>query len=360
MNLTTRPSRFHACLSGLVAGAAAAIAASLVSLRLQSPDPLLLNSVTISISLLVAGVLAGLAYWFAARRARPLLDFSIWMLGAFLLAAIAALLVESLPGHPLLHVATYCIPLAGLGLLLIALLTPTVARVGLRPLMAAAPLAGIAGIVLGFLLIGRASAPTGRLALPDPLAVRSQSLGTPPGTVLHQADVQGLGFVVDPSQSKATYTVHEQLSSLPLPSDAVGTTSNVSGNIFLDGRPSTISVDISTFKSDQPARDRHLLFDPGLSKMGPAQFTTSQLDLPATYSPGDTVTGQVQGTMKLNNVEKPMTFTVDARLTDKTLSVHGTTDFTWSDFNITPPKFQEVLKIDNDIHAEVLLIAKAA
>ena len=359
MNSNPRLSLIRLCLSGLASGAVAAAVCSFASLRLQSPDPVLINSASISVSLLVAGLLAGLAYGLGSGRPRILRDFSIWMLGAFVLIAIAALLVEAVPGHPLLHVATYCIPLAALGLLLIALLTPIVARLRFGPLTVASPLVAISALVLGVVLIGHASAPSGRLALPDPLAVHTPGGTTTSGSVMRPKDIEGLGFVVDPSQSKATYTVHEQLSSLPVPSDAVGTTPKVSGTVFLDGRPSTITVDISTFKSDQPARDRHLLFDPGLSKMGPAEFTFTKLDLPSSYTPGETVTRQVQGTMKLNNVEKPMTFNVEARLDNKTLSVHGSSDFTFDDFNIPPPRFQEVLKIDKNIHAEVLLLAQA-
>jgi polyisoprenoid-binding protein YceI len=348
----------HALLAGLGAGGLAALIDAFVASRLHSPDAVLVNSASVAVLVLFGGIFAGIAYWGVQRAAWPVSRFWVLMLAAFVLIAVLALLIEALPGHPLLNVATFCIPLAALGLFLIAALTPLLAHLSSTQLLWA-PLPAIAGVVAGVILLGHSGSPAGRLALPDALSVKAPFGGPLQTGALHAKDVEGLNFVVDPSQSKATYTVHEQLAELPLPSDAVGTTSNVSGNIFLDGRPSTISVDISTFKSDQPARDRHLLFDPGLSKMGPAQFTTNNFELPASYTPGDTVTTQVQGTMKLNNVEKPMTFTVEARLADKTLSVHGASDFTWSDFNIPQPKFQQVLKIDNNIHAEVALLARA-
>ena len=61
----------------------------------------------------------------------------------------------------------------------------------------------------------------------------------------------------------------------------------------------------------------------------------------------------------MNNVTKPMTFSVEARLdNDDVLSIHGATDFTFEDFNITKPTFSQVVSLQDKIHAEVLLVAK--
>jgi polyisoprenoid-binding protein YceI len=349
----TPPGR--AIVAGLTAGAIAAIATSLASLALRSPVPALINSASITLAVLLAGALAGLGWSVVSRRGQAARNFLVGMAVVFALVALAAILVEALPGHPLAHVTSFCVPLAALSLALVAGLTLLFARPS-RGLTWIAPVAVIVSLGAGVALASRGQIESGKLALPN--APLGQSSSQNAGT-LRSADVAGKAFQIDPNQSKASYSVHEQLTTLPLPDDAVGTTSDVSGMIFLDGRPSTVTVGLNTFKSDDRGRDAHLLRDPGLANFAPARFTTTSLDLPGTYKAGDTITRQVQGTMTINNVSKPMVFAVDGRLQNNTLFLHGQADFTWKDFGITPPSFTQVLQVGDTIHAEVLLVAPA-
>ena len=64
----------------------------------------------------------------------------------------------------------------------------------------------------------------------------------------------GVTFMVT-DESEATFTVGEQLTRLPLPNDAVLKTNALTGEVFLDGRPSSISIDIHRLSSDQRLRD---------------------------------------------------------------------------------------------------------
>ena len=65
--------------AGLTAGAVAAIAAVLASLPLRSPSDTLLNSASVALAALMAGVLSGLL-WLALRRtSRP----TLWFLAAW-------------------------------------------------------------------------------------------------------------------------------------------------------------------------------------------------------------------------------------------------------------------------------------
>jgi polyisoprenoid-binding protein YceI len=352
-----RPSAARALLAGLAGGGAAAIVAVFVSQALRSPDRVWLNAASIGVITVVAGVLGGLLYVLTAGQRRRSLIFAGALAAVFVLVVLAALLVESLPGHPLSGVAVYCIPLAGVALLVIGLLTPLFIQADPR-LLAAGPVLAVAGLALAFTVNAR-TAPSGHLALPQTSAASAPAAAPSAGGLVRPADVKGIAFAVDPSQSKATYSVQERLTRFPAPDNAVGTTDQVSGTIYLDGRPSIVSVDVRTFKSDDRGRDAHLLRDPGLANFAPAQFTVSQLDLPSTYRPGDTITMNVPGMMALNNVQKPLTFAVEARYQDGTLYVHGQTSFKFEDFNIKQPQYQEVLSIDDNIHAEVLLVAKA-
>jgi len=337
--------------AGLGAGGIAAIVAALVSLGLKSPDRVFLNSASVSIVVLLGGLITGFAYFSGAGRAQAVRNVAIWIVAAFLIVVAAVLAVEAESGHLFVHLVSFCVPLAAIALIVTGVLTPIMVRPALRPSWVA-PFVTVAALAVGVALAGH-GAGAERLALPS----AGGSSGS--GAVLTPQDVAGKQYVIDPSQSKATYTVNEQLTTLTAPDDAIGTTSNVSGAIFLDGRPSTVSVNVGTFKSDDPGRDRHIdTQPPNLNNYPPAQFTVAQLLLPKSYKAGDTITEQVQGMMEVNNVTKPMTFSVQARLDNDTLLVHGAIDFTFEDFNITKPTFSQVVSLQDKIHAEVLLVAK--
>ncbi len=62
--------------------------------------------------------------------------------------------------------------------------------------------------------------------------------------------------------------------------------------------------------------------------------------------------------MKIREVERPMTFNVEARMQDNVLYVVGRTDFTWADFQIPPPNIAGIVQVENNVHIEVLLVAR--
>ncbi|HET6316243.1 MAG TPA: YceI family protein, partial [Chloroflexota bacterium] len=74
-------------------------------------------------------------------------------------------------------------------------------------------------------------------------------------------------LTIDGSQSQASYKAREQLLGRNLPSDAVGTTKNVSGNVVLSvaGEPipeqSQVSVDLASLTSDERRRDNFIKSD---------------------------------------------------------------------------------------------------
>lgn len=96
------------------------------------------------------------------------------------------------------------------------------------------------------------ASPSGEATLPVTDSVSSDL----PDGVLH--------FVIDSSQSSAKYVVREKLAVLPVSSDAVGETSDITGDIFLTteglfpDRESTFQVDLRTLQSDESRRDNFL------------------------------------------------------------------------------------------------------
>ncbi len=357
------PAR-DAVLAGLGAGALAAVAAAMLSLPLRSPDDAFFNTASVTLGALLLGLLAGLLWWAACRRARPLRRLAGWLLAGLVLVTVAVLAFEAAPGAPLEGVASFVLPLAALAFGVVGVLTPLLARPVLRPAWSG-PSAAVVAMALGFALAGEGDAQSGRLALPalpnsTPAAAAQSEAGPAAGGILRPQDVAGVVFTVVPGESTATYTVREKLARLPLPSNAVGRTTAITGTIRLDGGPSTITVDLRTLESDQPMRDRFIRERGGIqSERYPyAQFTVTQLDLPGEYRMGETVSRAVTGMMKIREVERPLTFQVEARLQDNTLYIAGRTDFTWADFNIPPPNVAGVVQVEDNVHIEVLIVAR--
>ena len=350
----------QALLGGLAAGGLAAMVTSLTSLALRSPDSVLCNPRSVTIGCLLGGLIAGTLWWLAMRRGRAHLLFTAFLVIGLVAIVVAAIVVEAAGVLPLPGLARYFVPLAIVATILLRLLTPVLCRLQFRPAWITGASVAIA-LVVGITLANLTSQ-TGRLSLPSAnlsSAARTNA-GQGSSGLLRPSDLAGAAFVVAPGESSATYTVNERLVGLSLPDDAIGHTTAVTGTIYLDGRPSHVVVDASKFTSDQPTRDHSILTrGPNLNQYPLAEFTVPNLgDLPATYRPGDTITRTVQGTMTIRDVERPMTFAVQARMQGDVLYIVGKTDFTWDDFQMPKPTARTVISVDDTIHAEVLLVAK--
>ena len=93
-------------------------------------------------------------------------------------------------------------------------------------------------------------APTGAPASPAPTTAPS----TGPRST---GDVDGITFVVSDG-SEATFTVEEQLANLTLPNDAVMRTTDLSGEVRLDGGDSLITLGLQGMTSDNTFRDGYV------------------------------------------------------------------------------------------------------
>ena len=157
--------------------------------------------------------------------------------------------------------------------------------------------------------------------------------------------------------SEATFTVNEKLAWLDLPNDAVMRTQSLSGVVHLDGRPSTIDLDLHSLTSDSDRRDRYVR-----QRMFPnnpiATFTVANLgELPNPLPPGEVITREVAGELAINGVVKPLTFAVEARRDPDALFILGRTTFTWDELEIPPPNIPGRIQVKDEVRVEVLLSA---
>ena len=116
---------------------------------------------------------------------------------------------------------------------------------------------------------------------------------------------------------------------------------------------------MSTLTSDQTRRD-NAIQDRVFQGDTTVSIVIDGLDLPAEYTAGDTFTATITADTTVVGVTAPLTYKIEARLIGNELQVLATTDFTWADFNITPPSIAGFVSVTDDVHIEVLLIATGA
>jgi polyisoprenoid-binding protein YceI len=170
-------------------------------------------------------------------------------------------------------------------------------------------------------------------------------------------------FVVASGESSAKYVVEETLSGLP--STAVGTTTDVTGSIYLtsdglyDGIESKFMVDLSTLKTDESRRDNYVRSNVlQTNRFQFAEFVIDSIDgFPAGYVEGEEASLTLSGTMTIKGVAQPMTFTVLARQAGDTLTATADTQFNMSDFGIDPPQVA-IAKAKDGVTLQVVLIAR--
>jgi len=177
------------------------------------------------------------------------------------------------------------------------------------------------------------------------------------GTVLH--------FVVD-SGSSAKYVAREQLAVVPVPTNAVATTKDVTGEIFLtkeglaNGKKSGFKVDMRTVTSDESLRDRQVKSTMATDQFPFAEFAAESITgFPKDYSANQQVEMTMRGTLTLKGNSKPVEWSIFARAAGDYLTAVADTDVKMTDFGITPPTVS-VSRVEDKVHLQVTLFAKLA
>ena len=208
------------------------------------------------------------------------------------------------------------------------------------------------------------------------MACGSEATATPPGPVSIPAtpetqaprtsqfdaerqigDIEGIAFLVSEG-SEATFTVREKLAMLSLPSDAVVRTSAITGEVYLDGRPSLIEIDLLQLGSDQSRRDdyiRRRMFrnDPI------ARFTLNDVgQIPRNFLDGDVIDITITGQLEILSVTVPITFEGEARDDGDAIFILGRSSFVWSDFEMRPPNIAGIVQVEDEVAVEILLVVR--
>jgi polyisoprenoid-binding protein YceI len=173
------------------------------------------------------------------------------------------------------------------------------------------------------------------------LATKGSTAAVPTG------DLAGTWTVAD--GSVAGYRVREKLAQLPAPSDAVGRTGAVTGQVTITDRSgaysagnATFTVDVTQLKSDKGMRDNKIR-SLGLQtdKFPMATFAAAgPISIPADAAKGKLVTVPVVGDLMLHGVTKKVSIPLQVQRDGTQIKIAGNYQFAWSDFGMTAPSIQ--------------------
>ena len=162
--------------------------------------------------------------------------------------------------------------------------------------------------------------------------------------------------------STASYRVQEQLAGINFPSEAVGSSTALTGTIFLkadgsiDPGQSKLSFDLRTLKSDQDMRDGYIQKRTlETDKFPTADFVATKIQGIPTPLPMMGQAGfQLTGNMTIHGVTKEITWNgIVTFAKDGSVAGRATTDFVFSTFGLTKPSLARILSVDDKIQLEL-------
>src|SRR5438552_4659139 len=157
-------------------------------------------------------------------------------------------------------------------------------------------------------------------------------------------DLTGTWTVAD--GSVAGYRVREKLAALPAPSDAVGRTGAITGQVTITGRGgaysagnATFTVDVSQLRSEQAKRDNKVR-SIGLEtdKYPQATFAAAgPISIPADAVNGKLSTVEAQGDLTVHGQTRKVTIPLQVQRDGAQIKIAGNYPFHWADFRMTAP-----------------------
>jgi polyisoprenoid-binding protein YceI len=215
-------------------------------------------------------------------------------------------------------------------------------------------LVGAAG--LGYLFLRGAPPPA--VGVASPSAGSASADPATPGTTSPPGTIDG-SWAIDPtvgafedfSGSFVGYRVVETLANVGA-NEAVGRTPDVTGSLVLDGSTVTsvdVTADLTTLQSDDSRRDGQLQRQ-GIEtgRFPTATFTlTSPIDLGAVPVDGRVIEVTATGDLTLHGVTRSVEVPLQAVLSDDVVTVSGSIDIAFADFDVVRPNSFVVLSIED-------------
>jgi polyisoprenoid-binding protein YceI len=364
------PRTLNPVLSGLAAGAVGAIAGSLISLSITTPDEIVANTLSLSILAMLIGLATGELWRRVRATSNGLRTFYLTTAAAF---ALTLILLVSIDRFALQNLLPYAVPVAGIVFLSVALLTPAFSRAVVSSWIVVIPV--VLALAVGIGLFGRGKTTSGELGLEDvggPTVTTSVEDGASAGASPTDSGTSDAGApeaadasdaVAIPGDLAAGYTVTEGVATYTVPetlrgldAEAVGRTESVTGTIEPSGSLE-VTVDLLSFQSDQPRRDGRVrdMF----AGSPEAVFTTDTLGLPSEVEVNEVVPLTIDGSLTINEVTRDVTWAAEARVVEDAIEVAAEIDIVLTDYGVTPPAIGGIVEVEDAAHLEIVIRAEA-
>lgn len=186
------------------------------------------------------------------------------------------------------------------------------------------------------------------------------------GTAEAQTPAVQVRFSVVADRSEVRYRVREQLASLNLPNDAVGTTSTIEGGIAFDaqgrvlGSESRFTVDLRTLRSDEARRDNYLRRNTFETDRYPTVVFVPQeiRGLPFPLPQTGTAPIEIVGDLTVRETTRQVTWQATATFDGPTVSIRARTAFRFADIGLRIPRVAVVLSVEDNIRLETDLVLR--
>jgi len=162
--------------------------------------------------------------------------------------------------------------------------------------------------------------------------------------------------------SEANYRVREQFAGINFPDDVVGVTGAVDGRIALDGAGgvldgSLVTVGLAALTSDEPRRDDYVRNNTLQTARFPtADFVPTRVTgLAFPLASSGAVEVEITGELTLRGVTRPVTWHGIATFERDVVRLEAATTVTFTDFELTRPRFAAVLGVADEITLEIRL-----
>jgi polyisoprenoid-binding protein YceI len=211
------------------------------------------------------------------------------------------------------------------------------------------------GAFVGLMLLGGAGAYTyffsGLRSTPPALSLATPSASASASASANPSATAGAGTWSIGSGSLVGYRVSEQFVGQSSSHQAVARTSDVTGQVAIaqsgatyEMTSATITVQLANLASvDSVAgynvtnRDHIVQQSLDVRSYPTATFTAQSVALPAGADGGQAVTVSVPGQLTVHGVTKPVTATIQLRVTGNTAQIAGTIATNMTDFGVSPP-----------------------
>ena len=230
----------------------------------------------------------------------------------------------------------------------------------------------IAGTILALLLASCGGSEDHDPEPPPPAAAQPASppaaTPTPTAEAEESSDSEaadGGAIITVTEGSEALYRINEQLARRDLPNDAVGTTSEIEGQIVfsaagtVDAERSKITVGVGSLRSDSDRRDSYIQRNSLESNQYP-EVIIAVKEVPGLSWPLPTsgeVSFEMVGDLTIRDQTRPVTWETTATFTNGGVEGLAKTVVTFEQYEMTKPRVAIVLSVVDEIRLEINFVA---